>query len=139
MVREYLVRGKRIKEEDPLQRWIEGSYINYVNYKDERIIRIVSLNGCHNSVDIETIGQFTGLSDKNGTKIFDGDIISVNGVVNKLVKYIDEYACFCLANTNELNSKYMSPWQQVAPGWWNKLGREIEVIGNIHDNPELIK
>lgn len=141
MEREYLFRGKRIKEEDPLQRWIEGSYINYVNYKDERQIRIVSSNGYHNRVEIETICQFIGLTDKNGTKIFDGDIISVNGVVSFAVKYIEERLSFCLANTNELklNLKCMSPWNPVSASWWNEFGKEIEVIGNIHDNPELIK
>lgn len=89
--------------------------------------------------DEKTIGQFTGLLDKNGKEIYEGDIISVNGKYPKLVKYIDDYACFCLANITDLNKKWISPWQQVSSSWWNDFKREIRVIGNIYDNPDLIK
>ena len=136
MKREILFRGKRADNGE----WVYGNLID----SDSIVGKIVDFDGEYfipefwYKVDPETVGQFTGFTDKNGTKIFDGDIISVSGVVNKLVTYIDKYACFCLANTNELNSKYMSPWQQVAPGWWNEFGREIEVIGNIYDNKELL-
>ena len=132
MKREILFRGKRTDNGE----WAYGNLID----SDSIVGKIVDFDGEYfipefwYKVDPETVGQFTGLTDKNGTKIFDGDIISVSGVVKKLVTYIDKYACFCLANTNELNSKYMSPWQQVAPGWWNEFGREVEVIGNIYDN-----
>ena len=89
--------------------------------------------------DEKTVGQFTGLLDKNGKEIYEGDIISVNGKYPKLVKYIDDYACFCLANITDLNKKWISPWQQVSPSWWNDFKREIRVIGNIYDNPDLNK
>lgn len=89
--------------------------------------------------DEKTVGQFTGLLDKNGKEIYEGDIISVNGKYPKLVKYIDDYACFCLANITDLNKKWISPWQQVSSSWWNDFKREIRVIGNIYDNPDLIK
>lgn len=93
----------------------------------------------HTEVIPETVGQFTGLFDKNGKEIYEGDIISVNGKYPKLVKYIDDYACFCLANITDLNKKWISPWQQVSSSWWNDFKREIRVIGNIYDNPDLIK
>lgn len=53
--------------------------------------------------------------------------------------YIDEYACFCLANISDLNKEWMNPWQQISPDWWNDFKREIRVIGNAFDNPELMK
>ena len=90
-------------------------------------------------VDCKTIGQFTGKTDKEGTEIYEHDIISVNGKYPKLVKYIDEYACFCLANISDLNKEWMNPWQQISPDWWNDFKREIRVIGNAFDNPELMK
>lgn len=102
-----------------------------------KTISPVQINGI--GVKEDTIGQFTGLFDKNGKDIYEGDIISVNGKYPKLVKYIDGYACFCLANISDLNKKWMEPWQQVFPGWWNDYKREIRVIGNIYDHPELIK
>jgi len=137
MKREILFRGKRSDNGE----WVYG----YLIGNDAIVGEIVEFDEDYfitefwYKVNPETVGQFTGLTDKNGTKIFDCDIISVNGKVNKLVKYIDEYACFCLANTYELNLKFMSPWQQVASGWWNEFGREIEVIGTVFDNPELLK
>lgn len=137
MKREILFRGKRSDNGEWVKGYLIGNDVivgDVVDFEEDYFITEFWYK-----VDPETVGQFTGLTDKNGTKIFDGDIISVSGVVNKLVTYIDGYACFCLANTNELNSKYMSPWQQVDPGWWNEFGREIEVIGNSYDNHELIK
>ena len=90
-------------------------------------------------VDCKTIGQFIGKTDKEGTEIYEHDIISVNGKYPKLVKYIVEYACFCLANISDLNKEWMNPWQQISPDWWNDFKREIRVIGNAFDNPELMK
>lgn len=90
-------------------------------------------------VVIETVGQFTGLCDKNGTEIYEGDIITINGKYPKLVKYIDDYACFCLANICDLEEDLDTGyWHQVSPGWWNNPNREIKVVGNIYDNPQLI-
>lgn len=80
-----------------------------------------------------------GKTDKEGTEIYEHDIISVNGKYPKLVKYIDEYACFCLANISDLNKEWMNPWQQISPDWWNDFKRKIRVIGNAFDNPELMK
>ena len=90
-------------------------------------------------LDCKTISQFIGKTDKEGTEIYEHDIISVNGKYPKLVKYIDEYACFCLANISDLNKEWTNPWQQISPDWWNDFKREIRVIGNAFDNPELMR
>ena len=73
----------------------------------------------------DTVGQFTGLTDKNGTRIFEGDIVKVAD------EYID-YAiwangCFCMAR------------QMMFYEFTYQDSNRMEVIGNIHDNPELLK
>ena len=88
----------------------------------------------------DTVGQFTGLKDKSGKEIYEGDIISVNGKYPKLIRYIDEWASFCLANLTDLDCDLKTRyWQQVSPCWWTDYKREIKVIGNVYDNPELLK
>lgn len=95
-------------------------------------------DGCCYDVLAETVGQFTGLLDKEKQEIYEHDIINVNGKYPKLVKYIDDYACFCLAYIDDLDEKMDTRyWQQVSPGWWNSDKREIKKIGNIFDNPNL--
>ncbi|MFT0403166.1 YopX family protein [Bacteroides faecis] len=132
-------RGKSIYDEE----WLYGSLIKI---EKDRYAVIPPLNDIEigksigmYEVCLETIGQFTGLYDRSGEEIYEGDIISVNGKYPKIVKYIDGYACFCLANISDLNKKWMYPWQQVSPGWWSDYKREIRVVANIYDNPELIK
>ena len=96
-------------------------------------------------IDPDTRGEFTGRKDKNGKEIYEGDVVSVNGEYPKVVKYIEEWLSFCVANIDTITTPPMSSWpdeynyQQLSPGWWKDFQNEIEVIGNIHDNPELLE
>ena len=80
--------------------------------------------------DIKTIGQYTGLKDKNGKEIYEGDIVK-SSIHDKLwvVEYRTdtEYVGFVL---KEIGEDYISTFTS-----W----RDVEVIGNIYENPELLK
>ena len=84
----------------------------------------------HYTVIPETIGQYTGLTDKNGTQIFEGDIVNFKTTAyhfkNCRIKYQSCYARYCAID----NKGYEYPMDKTF---------EYEVIGNIHDNPELLK
>ena len=122
MKREILFRGKRVfdnKFEYGYLSWhCLGSGINcFIN---------------NNVVINETVGQFTGMTDKNGTKIFEGDIVRhidttchVVEVVNSEVYFDTEMLEFGFRYSNEL--------------FHCQFNNEFEVIGNIYDNKELLK
>lgn len=117
-MREILFRGKR----DEIQEWVEGDLL-IDSCKD------VSIRADHCTLyyDIipETVGQYTGLTDKNGKKIFEGDIVKIRGEI----RYIF-YGISSFRHTNY--GEYAAELRDV------NTGRECEIIGNIHDNPELL-
>ncbi|EAD5532777.1 hypothetical protein MB906_002845 [Listeria monocytogenes] len=88
----------------------------------------------------ETVSQFTGLKDKNGKKIFEGDIISVtyDGAheFNSPVKYFSDegYPAFDMQVPSEYYFDSNALSTLVIPSSY-----ELEVIGNIHENPELLE
>ena len=79
------------------------------------------------TVSANTIGQYTGLTDKNGKKIFEGDI-----VVCELFEEIGQIAY------HESEAMFMVEFDTWLTDFDHMYGTDLEVIGNIHDNPELL-
>ena len=125
--REILFRGKIIELCKYQGQWLEGFF---GSDNGKTFITIQNENGLNGYFcDSKTVGQYTGLKDKNGTRIFEGDIIK-----SRAAWYVVEFE----------NGGYgLSPFGKgkLIPimGHWNFNGNEVEVIGNIHDNPELLK
>lgn len=129
-MREILFRGKRLDD----CAWVFGYYIGPVGIDNSHeICDIDDSTGTRSDVDPKTVGQYTGLKDKNGTKIFEGDIVDCwsEGVNAK----------------GTVQQRKDGLWI-IYPNWqktimWGLCPDEychttVEVIGNIHDNPELL-
>ena len=87
-------------------------------------------------IDADTVGQYTGLTDKNGTKIFEGDIVRTKKY-GKIVRHcnVNDYDTFKVIYAPaifRIENKYRG-FNLVG------YGTDYEVIGNIHDNPELLE
>lgn len=125
-----LIKFRAHSKTGPL--WVYG-YYKYIRCFDQHVIE--NKNGVYD-VDGDTVGQYW--RTVNNQEIYDGDVFTVNGKYPKLVKWVEEYACFCIANIDDIGDIWVNPWQTPALNWFKELNREIKVIGNIHDNPELM-
>ena len=91
----------------------------------------------------DTIGQYTGLKDKNGKKIFEGDIVRYTDIVTEYEENTRPYSYKDIFE-GEVTYDYDSFWindrqlYQIA-AYDDEFDPEMEVIGNIYDNPELLK
>lgn len=140
MNREITFRGKRVDNGE----WVYGWYAPLVCNDKTVIPSIKDYNGSDWKVLHETIGQFTNLTDKNGNKIFEGDVVKI---IDKFVGY-ERFAFIEFGNPN---AQYDWGWQlhpiskepfAVAILHWVDMeasGAFIEVIGNIYDNKKLLK
>lgn len=145
-MREILFRGKAINRDKGYHRtkykngdWVYGLITRLYDNRFENLpAEMTDINGVSGiEVDYKTIGQFTGLTDNNGKKIFEGDILKrkhkelVNHSQKMTVNYIPYKACFSAVDIGGGNVTFISDYIN------NKY--ELEVIGNIHDYPELLK
>lgn len=126
-MREILFRGKRHDGTF----WVYGDLIHYESGETAIFSDKLSKYG-YEATEItkrtkvipETVGQYTGLCDKNGTKIFEGDI--VQDYIEQTYTVVFFEGCFCTW------SDYFSEYQDLCDD------HSHEVMGNIHDNKELL-
>ena len=136
-MREILFRGKRLDNGE----WVDGWYqpettIKHWNGSQETVGVTIAykVEGGFledTLVDPSTVGQYTGLKGKNGKRIFEGDIIKrfwLGAEIIYCVRYDGENAHFIGDGLNK--SGFTT---------FDGDGEMFEVIGNIHDNPELLK
>lgn len=135
-MREILFRGKR-KDNG---KWVYGFYALFASNKGlKHGIYTGTENGCviPYEVDPETIGQFTGLTDRNGKKIFEGDIVKEwsRHWKTPLKTEINIYEVVC----EYLGSLHLIRKTEYGENSTPLYRRSVvEVIGNIYDSPELL-
>lgn len=137
-MREILFRGKRVDKNE----WIEGMPCS--DFRGS-IDAIQGFNGGIYDIISETFGQYTGLTDKNGKRIFEGDIV-------ELTDKSFGYKWKAVVEFGNPNGNYTWGWQLKPIGKAKNVNTDIlcwvemeetgafcEVIGTIHDNPELLE
>lgn len=135
-MREILFRGKRLDNDE----WVYGSFCmdaleqfnglcgmdGFIRLYDKNKGKMQS-----HEVDRETVGQYPGLKDKNGKRIFEGDIVEGADYTAEDGGYgvvgFDDGA-FEVSGNNCVGTFHENYW-----------GNDFEIIGNIHDNPELLE
>ena len=125
-MREILFRGKRLDN----GAWETGSLVIVrMDCHDAQYYIADKMTGYHTPVDPSTVGQYTSLKDKNGKKVFEGDIVrKTNKGRHPEIFIANIRTCFY---TNE--EVYYGPFDRFTESC------EYEVIGNITDNPELLE
>ena len=138
-MREILFRGKAINRDNGNHRtdykngdWVYGLVTKLYDERFENLpAEMTDINGVSGiEIDYKTISQYTGLTDKNDIKIFEGDIVKYGDTINKVVfeqRNGTAYFGVVMDDTETWSFCHLTS----AEG--------MEVIGNIHDNPELLK
>ena len=151
-IREVIFRGKRTDNGE----WVCGYYTKaryFLNKKEMHIIfepDVEAFPHCeftgYEEVLPETVGQYTGLTDKNGVRIFEGDILDVSSdvayggvAVHRLGYFVVEFhnGCFMKSALDDPQLSFFDNAKRK--GLYHFISTDIhKIVGNIHDNPELL-
>ena len=131
-------RGKRIDKDE----LVFGDLLTGMGYKKGKFYILPHLthypSDCNSldgyEVETDTVGQFTGLYDKDGKEIYEGDIIISEELKHTChyVRYMESEAMFVAMIIGSPLDEYCG----IRQSWIHKFSKKI--IGNIHDNPELL-
>lgn len=136
-MRKILFRGKRLDNGE----WVYGDLIENqgrcfiyhatsettIKDNDDNKISVVAV-----AVDLDTVGQFTGLPDKDGKEIFEGDIVNVSFGDNVVPLWVlFDCGSWCIREKCDETPHYLVSY--------TSNDNNVVVIGNIHDNPDLLE
>ena len=139
-MREILFRAKR----EDIGEWVYGYYVRMPDAASSVHMMYVPAENPDESnnvfyIDPQTVGQYTGLIDKNGIRIFEGDIVKVDDDFDTFGKMAGEIREVWFKDGGfRLKPKCASSIARGDRGYWMEDGADFEVIGNVWDNPELL-
>ena len=131
MSREIKFRAKRLDN----NQWVIGYYLPTQYGEKHFIYFALEFLNEHTRIEIDpkTLGQFTGLKDKNGKEIYEGDVCNAQYNICDFYKKVPVYFCSGCFYVDD-----KSPAGNLPLNYFFNSNKEIEVIGNIYKNPELI-
>ena len=126
MMREILFRGKRLDN----GAWVYGSLLQVECDDGSIVTAILERKDSVGDAEVHpsTVGQYTGLKDKHGNRIFEGDVLTVDGEDG-----------FFVLEFQEDTARFVMYGDSIVVDFDNFWSYEVEVMGNIHDNPELLE
>ena len=136
-MREILFKGKSAVTGE----WVEG-YFYYPIISGNNIPCIIPceelaktlVNSKIYQIDPETVCQYTGLTDNNGKKIFEGEVVLTDDMYNREVRYPGVKYCVRMREGSWIAESSSKKWRFLAVA----VRHGLEVIGNIFDNPDLL-
>lgn len=142
MNREILFRGKRTDNGE----WVEGNLF-IPDYPDKPTEICLGTNIVRITYEVipGTVGQYTGLTDKNGKRIFEDDIILLGGNIYQIIFECGSFciydkSCKMISKIGGINDNCYSLMNLYLECCWEEdWAYDIEVIGNVHDNPDLLE
>lgn len=135
-MREIIFRGQRSNNGE----WVYGYLVEATNViTDKKATFIFEQDAtyfthgefaCSFEVKPETVGQYTGVIDKNGKKVFEGDVVEYDGSCGEIV-FVERRGAF-MSNEKDMYGEWLSNLPQYGTGI-------VEIIGNIYDNKEILE
>lgn len=142
MKREIKFRGKSSRQSKYAGQWVYGNLVVPEEIQGDEVMIVKALSddaSCTYHVDVNSVGQFTGLTDKNGREIYEGDIIKFHFMTSSpsTSELFPTKKFFGEITTNKYNQ-----WTILSDGLEIHIENAIkygEIIGNIYDNKELLE
>lgn len=134
--------------------WVEGNLVWTKNWKDAPYECFIISHLAYleygefddlYKVTPETVGQYVGLTDKNGKKIFEGDIVRFGKNIYQIIFSVGSFALYDeqgemiskIGGHNDHCYSFMDLYIECC--WEDGWAYDVEIIGNVHDNPELLE